>query len=421
MKKIIVRGPALSRSGYGEQCRFALRALKSRSDIFDLYLLPTGWGATSWLHEDTEERRWIDELIIKTNTFIQESGENPEMDVSLQITIPNEWEPMAPINIGYTAGIEVTHVDPKWIEKASLVDHIITPSTHSRDVYKNTSYKMKDPEGNVLEKDYKCQTPITVVPFPVRDYPSTPVNLDLEYDFNFVTVAQWGWRKNIENTVRWFVEEFIDQEVGLVLKLSVMNDSTPDHFETAKRLKSLLKPYKNRKCKIYLLHGSMSDAEINSLYNQPKIKAYVTATRGEGFGLPIFEAAYNGLPVIAPEWSGHMDYLRIPGKEKKGKQSKPKNKFAKVDFDINVVPTEAVWEDVIPANAGCCYAKQGSFKMKLREVYKDWGRFRKQALELQGWVREHFSETRKYKEMTDTIISTCGTDSEQGGAGEIIL
>ena len=46
-------------------------------------------------------------------------------------------------------------------------------------------------------------------------------HIELEYDFNFVTVAQWGPRKNMENTIRGFVEEFHDEEVGLVLKTSI--------------------------------------------------------------------------------------------------------------------------------------------------------------------------------------------------------
>ena len=37
-KKIFVRGPVLSQSGYGEQSRFALRALRSREDKFDVYV-----------------------------------------------------------------------------------------------------------------------------------------------------------------------------------------------------------------------------------------------------------------------------------------------------------------------------------------------------------------------------------------------
>ncbi len=53
MKKIIVRGPALSRSGYGEQTRFALRCLISSGD-YDIHVLNTDWGKTSYITEDSE-------------------------------------------------------------------------------------------------------------------------------------------------------------------------------------------------------------------------------------------------------------------------------------------------------------------------------------------------------------------------------
>ena len=71
MKKIIVIGPALSASGYGEQTRFALRSLKSQSNAFDIYLKNINWGKTSWISDDDEERVWLDRLIEKTNLFIQ--------------------------------------------------------------------------------------------------------------------------------------------------------------------------------------------------------------------------------------------------------------------------------------------------------------------------------------------------------------
>ena len=45
-KKIFVRGPVLSQSGYGEQSRFALRALKSREDLFEIFIQPLPWGQT---------------------------------------------------------------------------------------------------------------------------------------------------------------------------------------------------------------------------------------------------------------------------------------------------------------------------------------------------------------------------------------
>ena len=67
MKKVLVRGPALSRSGYGEHARYVLRALRSSEDV-DLYLVNTNWGETSWLFEDNEERKWIDSLLMKTHS-----------------------------------------------------------------------------------------------------------------------------------------------------------------------------------------------------------------------------------------------------------------------------------------------------------------------------------------------------------------
>ena len=110
-KKILLKAPVLTRSGYGEQSRFALRALRSREDIYDIYIHPLQWGQTSWITLQDEERKWIDETIEKTIAFTQNKG---TFDVSLQVTIPNEWQRIAPVNIGYTAGIETTTVAPLW-------------------------------------------------------------------------------------------------------------------------------------------------------------------------------------------------------------------------------------------------------------------------------------------------------------------
>ena len=102
-KKIIVKGPALSRSGYGEQTRFALRSLREYQDQFDISLLNLSWGQTGWIWEDNEEREWIDSLIQKT--VREQQAKTTEYDMSLQVTIPNEFEDMAKVNDGDTAGV----------------------------------------------------------------------------------------------------------------------------------------------------------------------------------------------------------------------------------------------------------------------------------------------------------------------------
>ena len=48
---------------------------------------------------------------------------------------------------------------------------------------------------------------------------------------------------------------------------------------------------------------------MNGLYNHPKVKAHVSFTHGEGFGRPLLEASLSEKPVIAPKWSGHVDFL----------------------------------------------------------------------------------------------------------------
>jgi len=120
MKRVLVRGPALSQSGYGEHTRLVLRALRSREEELDLYLISTSWGATNWIFEDNEERAWLDTLIQKTAVLMQQK-QLPQPDVSVQVTIPLEWERIAPINIGVTAGIETTKIAGEWIEKANAL------------------------------------------------------------------------------------------------------------------------------------------------------------------------------------------------------------------------------------------------------------------------------------------------------------
>eukprot|EP00455_Lapot_gusevi_P031325 TRINITY_DN3390_c0_g1_i3.p1 TRINITY_DN3390_c0_g1~~TRINITY_DN3390_c0_g1_i3.p1 ORF type:complete len:140 (-),score=4.89 TRINITY_DN3390_c0_g1_i3:26-445(-) len=48
-------------------------------------------------------------------------------------------------------------------------------------------------------------------------------------------------------------------------------------------------------------------SEMGELYRH--MDSFVLPTRGEGWGLPILEAMMAGLPAIATNWSGHLDFL----------------------------------------------------------------------------------------------------------------
>ena len=61
---------------------------------------------------------------------------------------------------------------------------------------------------------------------------------------------------------------------------------------------------------VYLLHGDLTDEEMNLLYNHPKIKAMISFTKAEGFGRPLMEFSTTGKPIIVPHYSGQADFLK---------------------------------------------------------------------------------------------------------------
>tara|TARA_A100001515_G_scaffold77288_1_gene61383 strand:- start:17405 stop:18664 length:1260 start_codon:yes stop_codon:yes gene_type:complete len=397
-KKILLRAPLLTRSGYGEQARFALRSLRSREDIFDIYIQPLQWGTTSWIASTDDERAWIDERIERSIAYVQQGG---QFDMSLQVTIPNEWESIAPFNIGFTAGIETNKVAPVWLQKGNeFVNKIIVVSKHARDVYRDTLAIATNTQTGE-EIDYKLETPIEFVNYPAKNYENLEqLDLNLKNDFNFLAVAQFGPRKNLPNTIKWFVEEFHDEEVGLILKTNMSKNCFMDRENVLFNIKTILSQFPNRKCTVNLLHGDMSDEEMHSLYRHPKVSALLALPHGEGFGLPIFEASYSGLPVIATAWSGHLDFLI----DEEGNEN-----YYSVSFDLQPVQEEVVWENVLIRESMWAYPREQSAKEKMRQCYEDItnktdGTFAINACEYSMAVQDRFAPSKMYKKFVDEVL-----------------
>ena len=398
-KKILLKGPLLTRSGYGEQARFALRSLRSREDLFDIYIQPLQWGSTSWINTSNKEREWIDETIEKTIAYIQQGS--PQFDISLQVTIPNEWEKIAAVHVGYTAGIESTKVAPLWLQKGNeAVDKIIVVSKHSSDVYKNTVALAKN-NNTGEEFEYRLDTAIDHVGYPVKSYDELPeLDLDISTDFNFLSIAQFGPRKNLPNTVKWFVEEFHDENVGLILKTNMAKNCLMDREKVFHDLKLFMNQFNDYKCKVYLIHGDMTDEELHSLYVHPKVSAFLALPHGEGFGLPIFEAAYSGLPVVATGWSGQLDFLVDENK---------KDRFYNVSFDLQPIQSEVVWENVLIPESMWAYSREQSAKSQMRQCYSDITDNTEDtpatnACEYALEVKDRFSPEKMYKKFVDSVL-----------------
>lgn len=400
-KSILLVGPLLTRSGYGEQARFALRSLRSRPDLFEVFIKPITWGQTSWIIDDTPERRWIDETIEKTIGYLQQGG---QFDISLQVTIPNEFNnQIAKENIGYTAGIETTQPAPIWVQKCNEMNSVIVVSNHSKNILEHAKFEGTDEntgQNIVLEN----QTKITAVNYPVKTFDDLP-NLDLELstDFNFLTVAQMGPRKNLESTIKWFIQEFKDENVGLVVKTNVAKNCLMDRNICVKNIQNIINQAEtsDRKCKVYVLHGNMTDEEMHSLYTDNKIHAMIAIPHGEGFGLPIFEAAYSGLPIISVGWSGQCDFLYETGTSSEAH-------FYEVGFDIAAVPPEAVWDGVIIKESGWANAREQSTKEQMRNCYNDiindtQGTIASNSAQRAEQLRQEFSADKMHEQFVNAV------------------
>ena len=405
-KKIIIRAPLLSRSGYGEHARMVVDALSQHPDKFDLYVENVGWGQMPWITDFSHKRKYYDMIIAKKHSY------NGPFDLGIHVSIPPEFTVMAPKNIGFTAGIESNLVPPAWLAKCSEMDLLVVTSQHAATGFKGTVHVQHPETGEKVAVTYG--KPIQIINYPIKNLQAEDMSakIDLDTDFNFLSIAQWGPRKNVDNMLKWFVEEFQNDEVGLVLKTSRVKNNLADRQMCSAMIKSLAEKFPNKKCKIHLLHGTMSDEEIHGLYKHPKIRAYVTTTHGEGYGLPLFEAAYSEMPVIATGWSGHLDFLCIEKKTPKGKV-KREALYEKISYSLEPIQKEAEWPGVLDPGTKWAYAKENSFKKAIRKVYQNISLFERRAKTLSDSLRSTHTEQQIQDQVVHTVLSVIGDSKEQ--------
>ena len=380
---LVFQGPIATRSGYGDHARDLLYSLY-KLDRFNIKIISTRWGMTPMdvLNYENAFHKWIIDNVINQLT------ERP--DIYVQVTVPNEFQPIGHYNIGITAGIETTICAMDWIQGCNRMDLIITPSEHAKKSLIDTAYNEVDSKTNQLVNVHRIVKPVEVLfegfdetIYGVENF-TTIKDLDqIKEDFAFLFVGHWlrgdfgEDRKNIGMMIKTFAMAFKNEKTkpALVLKTSSATFSVRDREYIIKNIKYALgKDLEN--IPVYFLHGDLTPEEMNGLYNHSKVKAMLNFTKGEGFGRPLLEFSLTGKPIIVSGWSGHLDFLKQGAVLLEG-ELKNVHPSAADQFLLK----ESQWFNVNVSKA----------LPTIRDVYQNYDKYKSAALALAKYNKQNFS------------------------------
>ena len=384
--RILLRAPLLTSSGYGVHSRQLFEWIEEKNH--DLNVECLSWGMTPWMINGEKEDGLVGRIMAKSKKI-----EAP-YDVSIQVQLPDEWDPnLGKKNIGVSAFVETDRCSQKWIDNCNKMDHIIVPSTFTK---------------NVVRRSGILTTPTSVIPewfnHKVLDVEKSKTIIENDKRFNFSTsfnfllIAQLTAqspdldRKNIINTIVWLCEKFKNNpDVGIILKTNMGRGTTIDRNVTKSVLAKIVSTIKKGPFpKIHLIHGNMDSEEIAALYHHPTVKCFVSATRGEGYGLPLIDAAASGVPIIATNWSGHLEFLED-------------GKFLPIDYELKEINKQKVDNRIFFEGFKWAEPNKDSFNDQVDRLLKNSDVLKKNATEYAQKVSSRYYK-EEIKKMYDKIL-----------------
>ena len=404
---VVISCPIDTYSGYGSRARdFVKATVEAKKDDWDVWVMPQRWGETPWgyIQDHKEEWGWLEPKMLP---FQQPLTQKP--DVWMQITIPNEFQPIGNNNIGITAGIETTLCHPSWIDGINRMDLTLVSSEHAKKIFELTQAEEKNPNGQIVRK-IQLQKPVEVLfegvdlntYFEINndDLPETDLitSLDnIDENFAFLFVGHWLQgdfgqdRKNVGQTIKIFLETFKNKHnaPALVLKTAIHNGSIMDRTDVLNKINAIKTTVKAKKLpNIYLIHGELEEEDMNHLYNHPKVKAMVNFTKGEGFGRPLLEFSVFKKPIIASGWSGHVDFLNREFVSLIEGRLQPIHQSAVVE---NILIKESSWFEIDPVSAS----------QKMVDVWTNYKKYEVGSKRQSHFVKSTFSFEKMVEKVSE--------------------
>ena len=381
----VVSCPIDTFSGYGARSRDFVKALIQLKDSeWDIKIMPQRWGECPWnfLSQDDPLRQ----------RFIGGIEPNKRPDVWMQITVPNEFQPVGHFNIGISAGIETTIYPGEFIEGNNRMNLNLVSSNHSKQVALATNFEKRDNNTQQVLGQLKVEKPTEVLfeGLDLEKYNKNPQNSgllkDIPEDFCFLYTGHWlpgdfgEDRKNTGLMIKTFLESFntpAKQKPALILKTNHVNYSLLDREEILKKINDIKNQVSGTLPNIYLVHGEMTDDEMNQLNNDNKVKAFVSFTKGEGYGRPLAEAAITGKPTIVSNWSGHKDFLHPDYNVLIGGELKPVHPSSANQFLLK----ESQWFNINTDIAS----------RAMKDVFKDYKKYWEKSRKQTQYLKDNWS------------------------------
>ena len=405
---LLVTGPPATRSGYGAHTRDLIHSLIDM-DEYDIKVSSLPWGNCPM--NALNEQNPKDKLII--DRFVLDGRVERQPEIHIQVSVPNEFNPIGKYNIGITAGMESTVPVAQWVDGLNRMNLNIVPSNFVKESFQNVAYDKineitKEPVGQL-----KVERPMEVlfegadldVYKKTKEFSKELVDEMSNISENFLFLYTGHWlqgnlghdRKDTGMLVKTFLETFKNKKnpPALLMKTSGATFSIMDRNEILKKIENIKKTVASKTLpNIYVLHGDLEDDEMNELYNHPKVKAHVTFTHGEGFGRPLLEASLSEKPIIAPNWSGHIDFLN-------------KNNSVLLPGTLIDVHPSAIPKNMLQQGAkwfGVNYQYAGQILLK---VFKENKKYTLNAKKMAMFNKGQFSlnaMTKKFKNILDNHL-----------------
>lgn len=401
---LLLMAPVTTTSGYGARSRDIATAL-IKSDKYDVRIFPTRWGSTP---QNALSKNDPNHLEI-AKRLMTDGNLRKQPDIFIQITVPNEFQKVGKFNIGITAGIETTLAAAEWIEGCNVMDLVLTSSEHSKRVLESSKWSKMDSNTNQPIGEVKCTTPIEVLFEGVdllkycktNDINKTVADQlsQIKEQSAFLFVGHWlagdlgEDRKNVSMLIKTFLETFkrkaSQNQPALILKTSTIDFSPVDRIDLLNKIEAVYKTVKGDNLpNVYLIHGDLSDEEMNSLYNHPKVKAHISFTKGEGFGRPLAEACLSGKPVIAPNYSGHLDFLKHG---------------VLLGGQLTKVHPSAVWDKVILSESSWFTVDYGSAGAVMVDVIENYKNYEVNAKKQATLIKKEYSLDAMATKLLDVL------------------